>query len=85
MSMTLDQALLGVELESGRTYRCRVGDVRVELRVFPAEEPFDLTADTMFDPWTELPRPQPVKRGHVRQGILPPPDVPIMPVEDDHE
>ena len=85
MSMTLDQALLGVELESGRTYRCRVGSVRVELRVLPVEEPLDLTDDTMLDPWTNLPQPQAIKRGHVRRGVLPPPDVPIIPIEDDHE
>ena len=82
MSMTLDQALSDVELESGRTYHCRVGGVRVELRVFPAEESLDLTDSTMLDPWCELPRPRPVKRGRIRRGVLPPPDVPFIPSED---
>ena len=83
MSITLDQALQGVDLESGRTYHCRVGDVRVELRVFPVVESIDVASDTMLDAWTELPSPNPHAVARCCKGILPQPDVPSIPAEDD--
>jgi hypothetical protein len=83
MSITLDQALQGVDLESGRTYHCRVGDVRVELRVFPVDGSLDVTSDTMLDAWTELPYPQPHAVARCHKGVLPQPDVPFIPAEDD--
>ena len=83
MSITLDQALQGVDLESGRTYHCRVGDVRVELRVFPAAESIDVASDTMLDAWAELPFPQPNAAAPCRKGVLPQPDIPFIPAEDE--
>ncbi len=78
MSIALDQTLQDVELESGRTYRCRVGNVYVEVRVLPAD-PLDLTADTMLDPWIDLPLPHPSKPTQATRGVLPPPDIPEIP------
>ena len=83
MSITLDQALQGVDLESGRTYHCRVGDVRVELRVFPVAGSFDVISDTMLDAWTEFPCPQPHAVARFHKGVLPQPEVPFIPAEDD--
>ena len=82
MSIALDQALKDVELESGRTYRCRVGDVDVELRVLPAG-PLDLTADAMLDPWVEFPHPEPATLIRVEPGLLQMPDFPLIPVGDE--
>lgn len=78
MSVALDEALRDVELESGRTYRCRVGSFYVELRVL-SDVPLDLTADIMLEPWVDLPHPYPSKPANAKPGTLPPPDVPEIP------
>ena len=83
MSIPLTEALQQVELEPGRSYRCRVKDYLVELRVhaIPPElspPPLD-ESDFMLDAWVELPRPAPSVRLRAKLGAAPPPDIPEIP------
>jgi hypothetical protein len=87
MATTLIEALNDVELETGRTYRCRVKEFWVELRVLgPATGPSATTipeSDIRLDAWTELPAPSGGRTVCLRQ--VPPdlPDPPDIPPEDD--
>jgi hypothetical protein len=87
MSIPLAEALQQVDLEVGRTYRCRVKGHWVEVRVLldrqSAEAPTVPESDIMLDPWVELPGPTGGKRVACKPGKLPPPDRPIIP--DDEE
>src|SRR5690348_4847448 len=80
MATSLAEALNDVELETGRTYRCRVKEFWVELRVLdPATEPeapMILESEVPMDPWTELPEPA---GGFVVSGHWGPPDPPDIP------
>jgi len=80
MSTSLAEALRDVELESGRTYRCRVKEFWVELRVLgPAAEPQPAMiseSDIRLDTWTELPAPS---GGLVVSLHCGPPDLPDLP------
>lgn len=88
MSVTLEQALQGVDLEVGRTYHCQVKGRWIELRVLdtpPALGPAPLAeSDVMLEAWAELPRPEPVARLRAKLGQLPPPDIPEIPPDDEH-
>lgn len=83
MSLSLVDALQQVKLEAGRTYQCRVGQLRVQVRV--EEDALDILptplepSDVMLDPWTDLPAPQPVALLDV--SLIAPvlPDVPEIP------
>lgn len=58
--MTLSEALEQVELEPGKTYRCSVRGMMVELQVRADElRPCDLVPS---DDWVELPGPKPIAR-----------------------
>jgi hypothetical protein len=77
MAMSLEEALRDVELVPGRTYRCRIRDQWVELRV---GEPSD--AEGPIDPWVELPKPKSAGTVRAKLGPPDPPDIPPMPGED---
>jgi hypothetical protein len=90
MSLSLVEALSQVDLEAGRTYRCRVKDRMIELRVQEIVPP-DLMATqleesairVMLDPWVELPQPSGGKRVRGKPGKLPLPDVPEIPKDEE--
>ena len=88
MSMSLVDALQQVPLEAGRIYQCRVGKLRVEVRV--EENASDLLpaplepADVMLDPWTDLPAPQAVALVDVTLVAPVLPDVPNIPSDWRH-
>jgi len=88
MSLSLVEALGQVDLEAGRVYRCHVKDKWVELRVLgPAEvSPASIydESDVMLDPWVEFPRPTSDIRLRAKPGLLPLPDVPEIPTDEDH-
>jgi hypothetical protein len=75
MSITLADALKDIELEAGETYRFEVGGRVVELRVLSGRH---ASSDTMLEPWTEFPFPEPRFRIRARLGTLPI-DVPDIP------
>lgn len=86
MSKTLEEALSTVVLKPGISYSCGVHGlpVRVEVGVRPlSEEGMDIESDTMIDPWTDLPRPQPtlLARGEIVARKLP--DPPPFSSEED--
>ena len=90
MSLSLVEALSQVDLEPGRTYRCRVKDRMVELRVREALPPELLPAPLkesdimiMLDPWVELPQPAGGKLVRGKPGKLPLPDVPEIPKDEE--
>lgn len=91
MSLTLIEALSQVDLEPGRTYRCRVKDRMVEVRVQEAI-PVELLPDPlkesdvmiMLDPWVEFP---PLEGGIIlrsKPGEMPLPDVPEIPTDEEN-
>lgn len=84
--MTLTEALEQVELEPGKSYRCRVKKLWVELRVCPASSElaarFD-ESDVMLDPWNEFPEPEPRGTLAARRSDPEPPDVPTIPSCED--
>ena len=95
MSISLTDALKGVELEAGRTYRCAVRGHRVELRVLPelADEPDSVDEaaatgglkdeDIRLDPWCDLPSPRPLARVESRRVAHLPIDIPEIPADED--
>lgn len=74
MSMTIAEALANVDLETGRTYRVRVNNRLVELKVLPDVAGIS-EDDLMLDPWTVLPSPLVVRRVQTKK-ISPPLPVP---------
>ena len=86
MSIPLVEALRSVDLQTGRTYRCEVNGLFVELRVLEApprrEAPPILESDIMLDAWTELPELGPGVVGRSVLGEPDPPDIPEMPSEE---
>ena len=88
MSITLAEALGQVDLEPGRTYRCRVKGRTIEVRVveeipsalMPA--PLD-ESDIMLDAWVELPPPTGGVIVRATAGKLPPPDIPPIPQDEE--
>jgi hypothetical protein len=80
--MTLAEALEQVDLEPGKTYRCRVRGVTVELKVCPelkpqssvqarpASEPWELRDCDLKpdDAWVELPAPKPLYTIKLKKG-----------------
>jgi hypothetical protein len=87
MGVSLAEALEQVELQPGRTYRCRVKDRWIEVRVLPSSEmpppaPLD-ESDIRLDPWVFFPPPETGIRLRAKRGTLPPPVVPIIPSDED--
>jgi hypothetical protein len=84
--MSLANALHQVDLEAGRTYHCRVGRLRVEVRVEEAASdllPAPLeSSDVMLDPWTDLPGPQPTTVLTATPGPPVFPDLPDVPTDE---
>jgi hypothetical protein len=80
MGTSLAEALHDVELESGRTYRCQVKELWIELRVLGPVEGHGVTlipeSDVQLDAWTELPASP---GGSIVSTHLGPPDVPDVP------
>ena len=87
MSIPLTEALQQVELEPGRSYRCRVKDYLVELRVHaipPELSPAPLDeSDIMLDAWVELPEPAPAAILQSTLSQPEPPDIPSIPTDDE--
>ena len=87
MATTIAEALHDVELETGRTYRCRVKEFWVELRVLgPVAEPRPSMipeSDIRLDAWTELPEPAGGFIVPTRWGPPDLPDIPDMPQDGD--
>lgn len=88
--MTLTEALESVELEPGRTYRCRIRGMDVELRVTPQQGKTLLTKplceeDIMLDPWCELHQPWPTQKVRVKWGERFMPDIPEIPQDEEFE
>jgi hypothetical protein len=87
MATTLAEALDNIELESGRTYRCRTKKFWVELRVLgPVVEPEAEgipESEIRLDAWTELPAPSGGSLVHTQWGPPDPPDIPDLPSEED--
>jgi hypothetical protein len=86
MSIPLEQALQGVDLEAGRVYRCQVRGRQVELRVLgpkPEPQPLDFTESDLapVDAWVELPAPEGGTPVTCRPGKLDPPDIPEIPTD----
>lgn len=87
--MTLAEALEQVELEAGRTYRCRVNDKSVTVSVSTVEDAF--LADpireedivVMRDPPFELAEPKPYAIVKARPGGNFMPDIPEIPPDGD--
>jgi hypothetical protein len=86
MSMSLANALHQVDLEAGRVYHCRIGRLRVEVRVEETASELLSTpleaSDVMLDPWTDLPAPQPVTVLAVTAGPPVLPDLPDLPTDE---
>jgi hypothetical protein len=85
MSIPLAEALRQVELEAGRTYRCRVHELLVEVRVLDREPeaPGLPESDVMLDAWVELPQPPGGKVLVSRPGVPDLPDVPDIPRDEE--
>jgi len=86
VTISLVDALQQVDLEAGQRYQCRVGGLRVEVRVegiapdiWPA--PFDVS-DVRIDPWIDLPAPGPGVPVNVQTGPPLLPDPPEIPTDD---
>jgi hypothetical protein len=79
MSLSLADALHGMSLEVGKTYRCEVNGHWVELRVFAEAAGTENLTGPMLDPWTEFPPPPPQFRMKAKAGKAPRPDVPHIP------
>lgn len=96
--MTLAEALESVDLEAGRTYRCRVRGLDVVMSVQPGRtSESDLSPaprklltkelsedDIMLDAWCELPEPKWTRRVRTTRRERFMPDIPDIPrdVED---
>jgi hypothetical protein len=88
MSMSLEEALSQVELETGKTYRCKVKGQMVVVKVVdslpPSTPPVEIDeSDLMMEAWTSLPLPPPRFRVIAKPGKLPPPDRPDIPLDED--
>lgn len=85
MSVSLTEALLDVDLQPGRTYRCEVRGHHVELRVLGprayGDDPESAIpdADVMLEPWLELPELACRAQGVSHLASAPPPDIPAIP------
>jgi hypothetical protein len=86
MSTSLAEALQGVELRRGQTYRCEVKGLLVELRVLEtgpnSEAPALPESDIMLDAWTELPEPRPGVVGRSELGEPDLSDLPDIPQDE---
>lgn len=85
MSKTLEEALSTVVLEPGTSYSCEVHGLPVRVEVgtkSPTVEPIDIKADTMLDPWADLPRPRPTMAARARIVAARLPDPPPIPADE---
>lgn len=76
MSFSLADALHGIPLNVGETYRCEVDGRLVEVRVLADTEHDNTPAPPMLNPWTEFPLPAAQFRLQAKVGRLPAPDLP---------
>ena len=83
MSPSIVEALRGVPLQPGQTYRGTVNGLTVEVRVLDDDAPTpELANQVMLQPWAEFPfTPQLTMR--VKRGTLPLPDPPVIPPEEE--
>ena len=83
MSLTLAEALGHVDLESGHTYRETVNGRIVEVRVFEDAPTPELAEQVMLLPWFDFPFTA-VGTVRAQPGVLPLPDPPVIPSEDEY-
>jgi hypothetical protein len=81
MDFSLADALHGMPLKAGETYRCEVDGRLVELRVLAEDS--GGAVGPMLNPWTEFPPPPAQFRVRARPGRLPRPDMPDIPTSGD--
>jgi len=95
--MTLSEALESVELEPGRTYRCRVRGKTVEVRIVPDSESNGSSPasrarlltkelceeDIMLEAWCELSPPADLGELMAEPGERFIPDIPDIPRDDE--
>jgi hypothetical protein len=89
IAVTLEKALEPLNLEPGRTYRCRVRDLEIELRVLPQSgwplpDPIH-ESDIMLDPWIDFPDLPGWVPVETEPGEFLPPDIPVIPRDADDE
>jgi hypothetical protein len=87
MGLTLTEALAQVDLEAGRTYRCQVNGRWVEVRVLESAKVLPSCrydeSDVMLDPWVEFPLPAATMVVRAKLGVMPLPDAPEIPADED--
>ncbi len=83
MSFSLADALHGIPLDVGQTYRCEVDGRLVEVRVLADTSDQGTAATPMLNPWTEFPLPTAQFRLRAKAGRLPDPDLPDIPFNPD--
>jgi hypothetical protein len=87
MSISLAEALEKVDLQAGQTYRCRVKEHWIEVRVLPGSElpppsPIIVEDEGKLDPWIQLPLPEGGVRLRTKRGTELPIDIPYIPPEE---
>lgn len=84
MSLSLADALRLTELQPGRTYQERVNGWTVEVRVLEDSPTEELASQVMLQPWVDFPF-DPMLTIQARPGVLPLPDPPVIPSEEEGE
>jgi hypothetical protein len=82
MNTLLIEALRGLDLRPGQTYRAQVDGRTVELRVVEEGPTPEVVAGVMLQPWVELPfEAAGTVQAHL--GALPLPDPPTIPADEE--
>lgn len=91
MSALLSQALGQLNLQPGQTYRTTVNGREFEVRALeqPRQEESGVASQfetmTMLEPWFEMPEPIAAYTVPALPGVLPLPDAPVIPAEQEAE
>jgi hypothetical protein len=84
MSALLTEALRGLGLQPGQTYRATVDGHAVEVRVLEDDAPSPgLSDQVMLQPWADFPTGPIEVATQARRAPLPLPDPPQLPPEDE--
>jgi hypothetical protein len=84
MSISLAEALRLVDLRPGQTYQEKVNGWTVEVRVLDEAARPELAEQVMLQPWVDIPF-TPALTIQAKPGVLPLPDPPVIPVDEDGE
>ena len=82
MNPSLAEALRHCDLQPGQTYRETVNGRTVEVRVLDDAPTPELADQVMLLPWVEFPF-NPVLTIQVTPTVLPLPDVPVIPADEE--